>query len=455
MFVFTGNCIRRSNITKLIDNLPYSTNDTLSMQNAYSNTSLDFIGDETKANKETGELYYIHKRKYLNLTLIFKLNNAQKLDKLTIRGSVHKLFNNGLHNANIFTFKDFKTTLNRFSNKLGINLSECYLLPFEYGNNLYLNEFSTLDAREIILNTFCENRKMFQPNALGIETSKISGSYNSEMRFKAYTKSDEYPNYCTNTLRLETQQKKSRDLQKNGIIKVTDLFKLKNQIYLFEKHINYIKKIVLFDYTIVLPKNSKYKKLINDFKNPNHWIKLIKKCKNREVYNTKYNEEIDLLNYLSKKYGSNILEILIQQTKIQWIKSLGVCQFTTLKLIKKPKYARLIKPKYALLYNTCIDTELKNGFILYHTKKKVTNCLITGYDISMQKDDSKLLSHTGIKYYKKNNYKLYEQLENRFLTNNWINSKDEVKIKEIAHNIRNKLYNNPTIPNQLILELTG
>jgi hypothetical protein len=64
-------------------------------------------------------------------------------------------------------------------------------------------------------------------------------------------------------------------------------------------------------------------------------------------------------------------------------------------------------------------------------------CPITNVNISMQKDNSILLSHTGLKYYFKNDKKIFEQIKKKYLTTFWINSDFETQIKEIAHNIRN------------------
>ena len=64
-------------------------------------------------------------------------------------------------------------------------------------------------------------------------------------------------------------------------------------------------------------------------------------------------------------------------------------------------------------------------------------CPITNVNISMQKDNSILLSHTGLKYYFKNDKKIFEQIKRKYLTKVWFNSDFDTQIKEIAHNIRN------------------
>lgn len=56
----------------------------------------------------------------------------------------------------------------------------------------------------------------------------------------------------------------------------------------------------------------------------------------------------------------------------------------------------------------------------------------------MQKKNSILLSHTGLRYYYKTDKKIFNEVKNKYLSNLWINADYETQIKEIAHNIRNK-----------------
>jgi hypothetical protein len=55
----------------------------------------------------------------------------------------------------------------------------------------------------------------------------------------------------------------------------------------------------------------------------------------------------------------------------------------------------------------------------------------------MQKQDSILLSHTGLKYYYETDKKVFEQIKRKYLSKVWFKSDFETQIKEIAHNIRN------------------
>ena len=68
-------------------------------------------------------------------------------------------------------------------------------------------------------------------------------------------------------------------------------------------------------------------------------------------------------------------------------------------------------------------------------------CKVTGLNISMQKENSILLSHTGLRYYYKTDKKVFEQIKRRYLSKVWHNSDFKTQIKELAHNIRNKSSN--------------
>ncbi|MCH3881180.1 hypothetical protein [Tenacibaculum aquimarinum] len=304
-------------------------------------------------------------------------NYKNEMQELTVRGSIHTFYNNGLHNANRLTFEQFKTSLDKYTSIFGIDLTKCKLLPLENGTNLYLNNFKNhiYNVDEIIENTICVKRNMFNRNA-GIDTSLISGTSKNEVRIKFYSKSADYPKYCTDTLRTEDKLSKIRGLNKKGIVFVSDLYNIKNHIILLEKHLENVSNIVLFDYTIKMPKKSKYLKIINELKNPNYWKKLIKNCKNSKEYNTKYNEKVKLLNSLSKRYGTNLLQNIIQETEKQSLKDLGVCNFSTFKISKTLKNALFVKPKNAPLYIWCTPYPYKVeriGFIQCNTDIKNTS----------------------------------------------------------------------------------
>ena len=69
-------------------------------------------------------------------------------------------------------------------------------------------------------------------------------------------------------------------------------------------------------------------------------------------------------------------------------------------------------------------------------KDKRKTCKVTGIDISMQKKNSFLLSHTGLKYYLKHDRQLYNEIKSQYLSEHWEEASVKTQIREIAHSIR-------------------
>ena len=115
--------------------------------------------------------------------------------------------------------------------------------------------------------------------------------------------------------------------------------------------------------------------------------------------------------------------------------------------------AEIMSKKIDLLNSNPIQidplTILSKWIVLNNPNSAI--CKVTGVNISMQKRNSILLSHTGLKYYYKTDKKIFEQLKRRYLSKVWINSDFEIQIKELAHNIRNT-YSNKRIKNKRLYQ---
>jgi hypothetical protein len=77
---------------------------------------------------------------------------------------------------------------------------------------------------------------------------------------------------------------------------------------------------------------------------------------------------------------------------------------------------------------------------------------VTGIDISMQRKGSKMLSVSGLRYYKDSDPELFQKLKRMFLTDYWKNENPEKEIWEIYHNIRNKKNNRKYKQNRIYPE---
>ena len=152
------------------------------------------------------KLRSIDKAKYKGLT--FEIEQ----DKYEMFGSIHKYFNDGLHNANDFTIDEYREALIRLSHEFGINPQ---IIPFtstEFGVNIVL----PCDAKKFLKSLVMYRDSKTKP----ITTDKYGGL---EVRFdeykiKIYIKSSQYPKYTQpNTLRFEVVVNKTRRLE-NQII---------------------------------------------------------------------------------------------------------------------------------------------------------------------------------------------------------------------------------------------
>jgi len=78
----------------------------------------------------------------------------------------------------------------------------------------------------------------------------------------------------------------------------------------------------------------------------------------------------------------------------------------------------------------------------YSSDKNERLCQVTGVDISNQKDESRFLASTGLRWLFKTHRERYNELRGEFLSPRWFNESLDVQFREMAHSIRNK-YNNP------------
>lgn len=414
----------------MFDNLPFKTENLTTIKAFLNSTYLVFKDDHCTYKKDTGEELRTTKSKFKNLTFTVKYNENRVPQKLECRGSFHYLMNNGKHNANQYNFEEMRSFLLRFAKEFNIDLCDLELLPPEFAVNFPI----PYDVEKVIQNVFYEKRKQFLSNSPG-NPSKISGKKTNDYRLKVYSKYHEYPEYCLpNTLRLEYQAKKMRGLKRLGIQRISDLLIFENWVKLKEFHLSYFEHLVLYDYTIKIPKHSRYRKRIAELSNQNYWENLVKEIKKGTDYLTKYNDEVDTLNLLSKRYGKDILNNILLLANNQWNKNLKLCYSPSIFEVKKPKDAPLLKPKDApfIECNPCTHYKLRKG----------RKCPVTGFAIFMQREDSGLLSNTGLKYLEENDREQFEFLKQRLLTGN-PNKYEKDIYSMISKQIRNRYFNKP------------
>lgn len=347
--------------------------------------------------------------------------------KLEIHFKPHYYFNDGLHNANDFRVIDCINVLIEVRNVLKIDLKAFKVVNIEYG----LNGISPIKVEDLIRFLAYHERNEFVTDA-GLAFSKksfsmnLKGIANHYKKIKTYAKGLQFPIYTDiNTFRFEVSSKKSRFINQLGIYTADDLLNPPVYLTMAESIINEFEKVLILDCTTDFKTLSqKEQAKIAKYNNPMEWYR-ISNVPNRNSFSKNKAAYYKLINKEPFNLKSQLRQII----------------YDKLELLKKgadsPPKQTIEKGADSQLCNRGICTLQEIKKKKECGKQKQSICKVTGIDISMQKDNSILLSHAGLKYYYKTDNKIFEQLKRKYLSIKWYKSDFETQIKEIAHNIRN------------------
>jgi hypothetical protein len=406
----------------MIDLLKLETYNTTQIDYLFSHTLLSWESDTDKIN--IFDLEVINTKKIKQYKGIYFCFYANKLDILF---KPHYYFNANLHNANDFNIIDCIAVINEVKNALNLDLEVLKVTNIEYG----LNALSPIDVKNLITYTAYHLKNEFRTDT-GLAYSKKSysvtkyGTANQYKIIKMYAKGIQFPLYSDiNTFRFEVKSKKSRFINKLGVFNANDLL----NVNVYFEMVNSL--IVEFENTLILDCETNFKTLnqkeqnkISKFNNPLEWYK-IKNSTNRNSFSKNKTEYNRLTNKTPDNLKTQLSKIVFD--KLELLKAGAISQ---------PKN-KIKKGAISQVYIGGMCTQNKPQT----TDVKNVLCQVTGFNISMQKGSSILLSHTGLKYYYKTDRKVFEQIKRRYLTERWFSSDLDTQIKKIAHNIRNKKYN--------------
>ncbi len=376
-----------------------------------ANPLLDFYSN---VNESTGEIERTNRKgqqitPYKNafyFGLEFKIYDT---GLITLSGSLHKYWNSGAHNYNDFNFEAFLCVLNDLKYKFNITSEQSILKCLEIGINI----IPPIPTNQLLDYCFLHKTKPFEVQ-FNSDEGKYKQVQHSQYIIKIYNKALHYKSkgfeIDTEIMRFEIKYTKMQKLNERGIFTLQDLanYGLHN---FKDEVLNEFNNILFYDNTIQSKSRS-----ISNYKNPLYWIELLSKPTKTNYY--KHKEILkNLTSYNSDKIQLKTTEIMSK--KIDFLNSRGA-SFDPLIILSIP----------APLPNTI--------------QSKNILCQVTKINISMQKNDSILLSHTGLKYYYKTDRKVFEQIKRKYLSKQWIKSDFETQIKEIAHNIRNAKGNQKT-----------
>jgi hypothetical protein len=343
--------------------------------------------------------------------------------RLDILFKPHYYFNDNLHNANDFKIIDCINVINEFKTDLEIDFNLLKVVNIEFG----LNVVSPIDIKDLITFLAYHERNEFR-NDTGLPFSKKSystnkkGTANKYKFIKAYAKGLQFPEYTDiNTYRFEVSTKMGKYCKRElNINSANDLLNVEVYFKMMDKLIKESKEVLILDCaTNFGTLNPKELKKVNEYLNPLLWYKI--KNQSRNSFSKNKKKYFDLINKVDDNLKNQLEKIIFD--KLEFLKE-GAYS-TPNEIIKEGAYSNIDKGG--------ICTQKNNN----QDEVKKSKCKITGYNISMQKHDSILLSHTGLKYYFETDKKVFEQIKRKYLSKVWFESDFETQIKEIAHNIRN------------------
>jgi hypothetical protein len=367
---------------------------------------LDFISEYISNTGESTEKYTY---KFYNCTLTITANK-----NVLFAGSLHKL-HNGINNnypykegfnGNSFTYQDFKEIRQYLSELTGVCPSKMVIQVLELG----INVPTPFDPKQFVKGMLFHKGKGFEFR----HNKNYAECKHDHYNIKVYNKGYQFK-LNENILRFEVKFKKSIPINQLGIITLSDI----NQGTLkkgFQYILNTLDELVYYDYTI---RTSELRKSIQNkiyhFKNDIYWLDDLNK---KQRYRQK-----QILNKIISENSKNLRNQITKELIRKW----GLIN-QNIKEAKKEK-GEPINP-FSIGLNRP-----------HFAEPKTKSCLITGVDISHQKKDSFLLSHTGLRILQKESPDMYLIIKNKYLSKKWVDANDETQIREIAHNIRNKCSN--------------
>lgn len=331
---------------------------------------------------------------------------------IILSGSLHKYWNKGAHNYNNFDNEAISFVLSDLKTKFSIDPSKCILKCLEIGINIT----PPIPTNEILDNCLLHKTKPFEYQKNSDE-GKYKQVQHSQYIIKIYNKALHYKSkgfkIDTEIMRFEIKYTKMQKLNEKGIFSLQHLINYDLQNFK-DDVLNEWRNVLFYDNTIQIDHlTTKLKKSVLEYSNPNYWTGLLANNQNK---NFTYHK--NQLKKIIKKNSNKVQDLTaeIMSKKIDFLNSKTI-QIDTLTILSK----RIV-----------LD---------YEKEVKKHLCKVTGFNIEMQKENSLLLSHTGLKYYYETDKKIFEQIKRAYLSKRWHSADGQTQIKEIAHNIRNKSSN--------------
>ena len=238
--------------------------------------------------------------------LKFKIVNERFIN---LNGSVHKYYNEGVHNYNDFTIRNFVDVCKDLSQKFDINPFLTTLHNLEFGINVIL-PFDTNSVLDSIISYKGKEYEMERYNGRGYLLRFTFDHY----ELKIYNKGLQYQQ-TENILRFEIKVKKMEYFKKRNIKihDLSDLLNIENYTKLNKCLLNAFSEVLMYDNTIKLKELPPRERtvLING-KNPKFWTEL--KQQGKEIKKKRSRFKNLVLKYGKQKLQETIHTIIVQNS---------------------------------------------------------------------------------------------------------------------------------------------
>jgi hypothetical protein len=397
--------------------------------------------------------------------------NIPESGKVGLGGSLHKYYNDGMHNYDDFSYVMLVKTIQELQGRFDINPYDVYLRNLEFGVNLVLDICPRVFIDSLVTHKYTpfnitSNSKMLY----------ASVEYSNYI-LKIYDKGLQYGLH-KNILRIEIKVRRMSFISRTGIKTLADLTDKKKLLQLKEILLNTFQNILYWDKSSdVTSLNEKDHLLFTDGSNPKFWrAHLDRSGTNASKKMRKYKE-------LMRKNGNNQFNRIGDMIKSKWdslltedspivqvlAKSLDRKEDEKVRVLtesldrKEDEKVRVLtkcenKDSMHLIQGgeTGRTSFITSGIvgIVVQPGMQERSCLVTGLDISMQKETSRFISPIGVKFYYENHPEIFAQLKER-LPNRWADVPLERQFSEIAHSIRNSYHSKRIHTQKAIKRLCG
>lgn len=223
-----------------------------------------------------------------------------------VRGSIHKYFNNGKHNANDFTIVNLKKVLKELHKKFNIDPKTAILRNVEFGVNIH----TPVDAKDLLKNLVCYGNYPFGTLRINrIVVGKSIVQQRSDL--KIYNKSKQFDLPLQNLTRIELAVNKMVFLKRYNITTLSDLLNKSKLEPLGGLLLSYWVDVIYYDKMIDWRQLTTFeRKKILYYATPRNWQDFDKK----QRYRAKKHFKELMCKYSTSTTHKEIITLITQKT---------------------------------------------------------------------------------------------------------------------------------------------